>query len=273
MNLKNKTVFITGGSRGIGKAIALKLAENGANIVIAAKSVAEDQRLGGTIYSVAEEITSLGANALPIPCDIRDEAQVENAVAKAVATFGGIDILINNASAIYLSDTEKLSLKQFDLMHDINIRGTFLVGKTCLPHLKVAPAAHIITLSPPINLDRKWLGPHAAYTIAKYGMTMLTLGWAEELSSFDVSANSLWPKTTIDTAAVRNLLGGASLANRSRTVAIMADAVLTILNNKNANYNGQMLIDEEVLRAAGVSDFESYAVNPGSRLQTDLFLD
>jgi citronellol/citronellal dehydrogenase len=273
MNLKNKTVFITGGSRGIGKAIALKLAENGANIVIAAKSVAEDQRLGGTIYSVAAEIEAAGANALPIPCDIRDEQQVAAAVAKAVAAFGGIDILINNASAIYLSNTEQLSVKQFDLMHDINIRGTFIVGKECLPHLKASTAGHIITLSPPINLDKKWLGAFAAYTIAKYGMTMLTLGWAEELKSFSVSANTLWPKTTIDTAAVRNLLGGEALAQRSRTVAIMADAVLAILTEDEKHYNGAMLIDEDVLRATGITDFDAYSVLPGAALQPDLFLD
>ncbi len=271
MCLSSKTVFITGGSRGIGRAIALKLAAHGANIVIAAKSVTEDPRLGGTIYSVAQEIEQLGAKALALPCDIRNEQKVQHAVEQALATFGSIDVLINNASAIYLSNTEQLTVKQFDLMHDINLRGTFMVAKYCLPHLKAA-AGHIVTLSPPLNMDARWLKTHAAYTIAKYGMTMLTMGWAEELRAYGVRANTLWPRTTIDTAAVRNLLGGEALANRSRSTAIMADAVYTMLTEQEQKYNGQMLIDEDVLRMAGVADFDRYAVMPGSDLQTDLFL-
>ncbi|MBL7705905.1 MAG: NAD(P)-dependent oxidoreductase [Taibaiella sp.] len=273
MQLNNKTVFITGGSRGIGAAIALKLAASGANVAIAAKSVVEDPRLGGTIYSVTEAIEKAGGKALPIQCDIRDEAAILDAVEKTAATFNGIDILINNASAIYLSPTEMLSAKQFDLMHDINIRGTFLVGKACLPYLKKSQAGHILTLSPPINLNPKWLGKHAAYTIAKYGMTMLALGWAEELEGYNVASNTLWPKTTIDTAAVRNLLGGETLAHKSRTPDIMADAALAILSKENKAYNGQTLIDEAVLRNEGISDFSKYSVIPGAALYTDLFLD
>lgn len=273
MQLNNKTVFITGGSRGIGEAIAVKLAAAGANVAIAAKSVVEDPRLGGTIYSVAEAIEKAGGKALPIQCDIRSEAAIQEAVEKTVATFGGIDILINNASAIYLSPTEKLTEKQFDLMHDINIRGTFLVGKACLPYLKKSAAGHILTLSPPINMNPKWFGQHAAYTIAKYGMTMLALGWAGELADYNVASNTLWPRTTIDTAAVRNLLGGEVLANKSRTPDIMADAAFAILSKGSKEYNGQTLIDEDVLRNEGISDFSKYAVVPGATLYTDLFLD
>ncbi|RYD99556.1 MAG: NAD(P)-dependent oxidoreductase [Sphingobacteriales bacterium] len=273
MQLNNKTVFITGGSRGIGAAIALKLAAAGANVAIAAKSVVEDSRLGGTIYSVAEAIEKAGGRALPIQCDIRDEAAIREAVEKTATTFNGIDMLINNASAIYLSPTEKLSAKQFDLMHDINIRGTFLVGKACLPYLKRAVSGHILTLSPPINLDPKWFGQHAAYTIAKYGMTMLALGWAEELADYNVASNTLWPRTTIDTAAVRNLLGGEVLANRSRTPDIIADAAFAILSKEDKEYNGQTLIDEDVLRNEGIRDFSKYSVVPGAELYIDLFLD
>ncbi|HTO17071.1 MAG TPA: NAD(P)-dependent oxidoreductase [Edaphocola sp.] len=272
MSLKNKVVFITGGSRGIGRAIAVKLASQGACIAVAAKSVEEDPRLGGTIFSVAKEIEAAGGKALPIQCDIRFEEQVEQAVKKTVDTFGGIDIVISNASAINLSTTEDLSIKYFDLMQDINIRGTFVVVKACLPYLKQSIAGHILTLSPPLNMDKKWLEKHAAYTLSKYGMTMLTLGWAGELKDFNVSSNCLWPRTTIDTAAVRNLLGGEQLANMSRKPSIMADAVLAILLKENKEYNGQCLIDDEVLQAEGVTDFEQYAVNPGKPLFGDLFL-
>lgn len=271
MKLKNKTVFITGGSRGIGRAIALKLASEGANITIAAKSVKEDPRLGGTIFSVAEEIEKAGGKALPIQCDIRFEEQINSAVEKTVDTFGGIDVLINNASAIDLNNTEKLNSKKFDLMHQINIRGTFLTGKACLPHLKKSKQAHILTLSPPLNLDRKWLKNHAAYTLSKYGMTMLTLGWAEEYKN-QIYANTLWPKTTIDTAAVRNLLGGETLANKSRKPQIVADAVYFILTKTDQPYTGQSLIDEEVLTTAGIKDLDKYAVVKGEKLYTDLFL-
>lgn len=263
---------MTGGTRGIGKAIALKLASLGANVAIAAKSVVEDPRLGGTIFSAAAEVDAAGGKGLGLQCDIREEEQIQAAVAKTVETFGGIDIVINNASAIYLSNTEMLSAKQFDLMHSINIRGTFLVGKTCMPYLKNSSDAHILTLSPPLNLDVKWLAKHAAYTIAKYGMSMLTLGWAEEFKENKIASNTLWPRTTIDTAAVRNLLGGPQLTSMSRSPEIMADAAAIVLSKPWSELNGQSLIDDEVLSGEGITDLEKYAITPGGKLFTDLFL-
>jgi len=205
MSMQNKTVFITGASRGIGKAMALRLAKEGANIVIAAKSVEEDPRLGGTIYSAAEEVEAAGGKALAIQLDIRFEDQIQSAVHKAMDTFGSIDVLINNASAIQLTNTENTEAKRFDLMHSINVRGTFLMTKHCIPHLKRGKNPHIITLSPPINITPKWLGPHVAYTMTKFNMSMMALGWAAELKEDGVASNALWPRTTIDTAAVRNL--------------------------------------------------------------------
>lgn len=263
---------MTGGSRGIGRAIALKLAAEGANITIAAKSVKEDPRLGGTIYSVAEEIEDTGGKALPVKCDIRFEEQINEAVRKTAETFGGIDIVINNASAINLSGTEKLSSKYYDLMQNINIRGTFLVGKACIPYLKKSDNPHILTLAPPLNLDKKWFAQHAPYTIAKYGMTMLTLGWSEEFADYNLAANTLWPKTTINTAAVRNLLGGNKLIKMSRQPAIVADAARAVLSKTHKTYSGQSLIDEEVLKAEGISDFKQYAVDSDSELFIDMFL-
>ncbi|HPG12717.1 MAG TPA: SDR family oxidoreductase, partial [Chitinophagaceae bacterium] len=224
MSFSNKTVFITGATRGIGKAIALKLAADGANIVIAAKSVEENPKLGGTIFSAAAEVEAAGGKALAVQCDIRFEEQVQEAVNKAAEKFGGIDILINNASAISLTPTEKTEAKRFDLMHSINVRGTFLVTKTCIPFLKKGNNAHILTLSPPINLDPKWFANHVAYTLTKYNMSMMTIGWAAEFKKDKIAANALWPRTTIDTAAVRNLLGGEMLANMSRKPDILADA-------------------------------------------------
>lgn len=273
MSLKNKTAFITGASRGIGKAIALRLAKEGVNIVVAAKSVRENEKLGGTIFTAAAEIEETGARALAIPCDIRDEAMIQDAVAKTVATFGGIDIVINNASAIALTRTDETKTNRFDLMHDINVRGTFLVVKNCLPYLTQSDHAHILTLSPPVNLNPKWLGGHIAYTMSKYNMTMMALGWAEELKPVPVASNALWPKTTIDTAAVRNLLGGETLANMSRTTDIVADAAYYILKESPADCTGNSFIDEEILKKNGVSDFDQYAVKKGSPLYTDLFLD
>lgn len=263
---------MTGGSRGIGRAIALKLATQGANITIAAKSVEEDPRLGGTIYSVAKEIELAGGKALPVQCDIRFEEQVNSAVEKTAETFGGIDVLINNASAINLNNTQNLSAKHFDLMHQINIRGTFLAGKACLPYLIKSEKAHILSLSPPLNLDKRWIENHAAYTISKYGMSMLTLGWAEEYAECNIASNCLWPATTIDTAAVRNLLGGEMLANMSRKPSIVADAVFSILTKSKEVYNGQCLTDEEVLIAEGITDFEKYAVVKDGQLYPDMFL-
>lgn len=272
MNFQNKTVFITGASRGIGKAIALKLAGEGANIIIAAKSIEENPKLGGTIYSAAEEIKKAGGKALPVQCDIRFEDQIQNAVDTAVSTFGGIDILINNASAISLSKTEQTENKAFGLMHDINVKGTFFVSKACIPHLKRGDNPHILNLSPPINLDNKWFTNHLAYTMSKYDMTMIALGLSGELKKYKIAANTLWPKTTIATAAVKNLLGGEALINMSRTPEIIADAAYYILSKSSAECTGNCFIDEDVLAAEGITDLDKYAVTPGGKLYTDLFL-
>lgn len=272
MSFENKTVFITGASRGIGKAIALKLAKEGANIVVASKSVEEDPRLGGTIYSAVEEVEAAGGKGLAVQVDIRHEEQIVAAVEKTIATFGGIDVVINNASAIQLTTTEQTEAKRFDLMHDINVRGTFLVTKHCIPHLKKGKNPHILTLSPPVNLDPKWLGPHVAYTISKYNMSMLAIGWAAELRESGVASNALWPKTTIATAAVKNLLGGDALINMSRTTDILADSAYYILSKTNLAYTGNTFIDEQVLAAEGITDLDRYAVTPGGRLYPDLFI-
>ncbi|OYY99875.1 MAG: short chain dehydrogenase [Sphingobacteriia bacterium 28-36-52] len=269
----NRTVLITGASRGIGKAIALKLAKEGANIIVAAKSVEEDPRLGGTIFSAAAEIEAAGGKALAVQVDIRDEAQIIAAVQKAVDRFGGIDVVINNASAISLTNTEKTEAKRFDLMQSINVRGTFLVVKHCLPYLKKGTNPHIITLSPPISLKPKWMGGHIAYTLTKYNMSMLALGWAAEFKSDGIASNALWPRTTIDTAAVRNLLGGEALANMSRTPEIIADSVYYILSKTGLAYTGNTFIDEEVLAKEGITNLDQYAVVPGGQLYPDLFVD
>jgi citronellol/citronellal dehydrogenase len=270
--LVGRTVFITGASRGIGKAIALRLAKEGANIIVAAKSIEENPKLGGTIFSAAQEIEQAGGKALAVQCDIRFEDQIKNAVDKAVETFGGIDILINNASAIALTPAEQTTPKQFDLMHDINVRGTFFVSQACIPHLKKSSNGHIVTLSPPINLASKWLGNHVAYTMAKYNMTMIALGLAEELKKYSIASNSLWPKTTIATAAVRNLLGGETLIKMSRHPEIMADAAYYIVTKPSAACTGNSFIDEEVLATEGITDLDHYAVTPGAKLYQDLFL-
>lgn len=272
MSFQNKTAFITGASRGIGKAIALKLAADGANIVIAAKSIEENSKLGGTIYTAAAEIEAAGGKALAIQCDIRDESQIEKAVEKAVEKFGGIDILVNNASAISLTTAEQTDAKRFDLMQDINVRGTFFVSKACIPFLKKGSNAHILNLSPPINLNPKWFGSHVAYTISKYNMTMIALGLAAELKKYKIAANSLWPKTTIATAAVRNLLGGDALIKMSRKPEIIADAAYFILQRPSAGCTGNTYIDEEVLAAEGITDLSKYAVAEGGKLYQDLFI-
>ncbi|MBL7760334.1 MAG: NAD(P)-dependent oxidoreductase [Sediminibacterium sp.] len=269
---QNRTVFITGASRGIGKSIALRLAREGANIVIAAKSVSEDPRLGGTIYSAAAEVEAAGGKALAVQVDIRQEEQIEAAVKQAVDRFGGIDVVINNASAIQLTPTEQTDTKRFDLMQSINVRGTFLVAKHCIPYLKKGNNPHILTLSPPINLDPKWMGGHIAYTITKYSMSMLALGWAAELKGAGVASNALWPKTTIDTAAVRNLLGGEALAKMSRTPDILADCAHIILSKTAAQCSGNTFVDEDLLAAEGITDLEKYAVVPGAQLYKDLFV-
>jgi len=272
MSFQNKTVFITGASRGIGKTIALRLAAEGANVVVAAKSTVENPKLGGTIFSAAKEIEEAGGKALAVQCDIRFEDQVKNAVEKAVNTFGGIDILINNASAISLTPVEKTESKAFGLMYDINVKGTFFVSKECIPYLKKGSNPHILNLSPPINMDIKWLTNHTAYTMSKYNMTMIALGLSGELKKYKVAANSLWPRTTIATAAVRNLLGGEALVNMSRTPEIIADAAFYILQKSSVECTGNTFIDEEVLANEGITDLEKYAVIPGGKLYTDLFL-
>lgn len=273
MDWKNRTVFITGGSRGIGKAIALRLAREGANIVIAAKTVAHHPKLEGTIYSAAEEIEKAGGKALPLQLDIRDEEAIKQAVTQAVQQFGGIDVLVNNASAIGLMPTEQTEAKRYDLMQDINVRGSFFMSQACIPFLKKGNNPHILSLSPPPDLNPKWFGAHLAYTISKYGMSMVSLGLAEELKKYKIAANSLWPRTTIATAAVQNLLGGDFLMKRSRKPEIVADAAFAILSRPSEECTGNFFIDEEVLKQQGVTDFSNYAVTPGGPLQNDLFLD
>lgn len=273
MSLKNKIAFITGASRGIGKSIALRIAKDGGNVVIAAKSVEENPKLGGTIFSAAEEIEKAGGKALAVQCDIRYEDQIQNAIDKAVAKFGGIDIVINNASAISLTPTEQTEPKRFDLMHDINVRGTFFVTKACIPHLKKSSNGHILTLSPPINLNPKWFGGHVAYTLTKYSMSMMAIGWAAELKQYRIASNALWPRTTIDTAAVRNLLGGEALAKMSRTPDILADAAYFIFNKPSGDCTGNCFVDEEVLMKEGITDLSHYSVVPGANLYRDLFVD
>jgi citronellol/citronellal dehydrogenase len=272
MSFQDKTVIITGASRGIGKAIGLRLAAAGANIVIASKSIEENPKLGGTIFSAAEEMEKAGGKALAVQCDIRFEDQVQNVVDKAVERFGGIDILINNASAINLSPTENMDPKRYDLMYDINVRGTFFVSKACIPYLKKGTNAHILNLSPPINMDLKWFTNHLAYTISKYNMSMIALGLSAELKKYNVAVNALWPRTTIATAAVQNLLGGDVLMKMSRTVDILADAAFYILSKPSTACTGNTFIDEAVLAAEGITDLSKYSVVPGAQLYTDLFV-
>lgn len=273
MQFEGKTIVITGASRGIGRSIALKLATAGANIAILAKSTTENPKLGGTIYSVADEINAMGGHALPLPCDIRHEEEITRAIKSTTGTFGHIDILINNASAISLTNTEQTESKRFDLMHDINVRGTFLVTKHAVPHMKQSANAHILTLSPPLNLSPQWFTHHAAYTISKYNMTMMALAWAEEFKKYHIASNCLWPATTIATAAVQNLLGGDMLVQRSRKPEIVADAAYHIMLQNAVECTGNTFIDEKVLVTAGVSNFDNYAINPANPLQKDLFLD
>ena len=270
--LKGKTIFISGGSRGIGLAIALKAAADGANVTIAAKTAEPHPKLPGTIYTAAAEIEAAGGKALPVLCDIREEEQVADAVAKTVETFGGIDICINNASAIQLTGTLATDMKRYDLMHQINTRGTFLVSKLCIPHLKKSDNAHILNLAPPLDMDAKWFKGHVAYTMAKFGMSMCTLGMSAEFAKDGVAVNSLWPLTAIDTAAVRNLLGGETVAKMSRSSTIMADAAHAILTRPAGDCSGNFFIDEEVLRAEGVTDFSVYAPGGEDQLVADFFV-
>jgi len=272
MSFRNKTVIITGASRGIGKAIGLKLAKEGGNIVIAAKSTEENPKLGGTIFSAAKEIEEQGGRALAVKCDIRYEEEIKLVIEKTIETFGGIDILVNNASAISLTNTEQTEAKRFDLMHSINVRGTFLMTKHCIPHLKKSSNAHILTLSPPLNLDLKWFANHVAYTMSKYNMSMMTLGWANEFRKDGIAANSLWPRTIIGTAAVKNLLGGEVMMNMSRTPEILADAAFYILQKPSSECTGNLFMDEDVFAKEGITDLEKYAVVKGGKLFNDLFI-
>ncbi|RED44671.1 SDR family oxidoreductase [Aestuariispira insulae] len=270
-NLNGKTIFITGGSRGIGLEIAKRAAADGANIAIAAKTAEPHPKLPGTIHTAAGEIEEAGGKALALQVDIRDEDQVAAAVKETADTFGGIDILINNASAINLTGTLETPMKRFDLMHGVNARGTFCVSQACIPFLKQAENPHILTLSPPLNMQPHWFGNHVAYTMAKYGMSMCVLGMAEEFEDEGIAINALWPKTVIHTAALA-MLGGAVKPEYCRTPAIVADAAYEILNRPSRDCSGNFFIDEEVLGEAGVTDFEQYAVVPGNKLLPDLFL-
>ncbi len=276
MTFQNKTYLITGASRGIGKAIGLRLAREGANIVVLAKTTEPHPKLPGTIYSAADEMRAAGGQALPLAVDIRDEEAVRDAVAQAVAEFGGVDGLINNASAIFLADTLTVPMKRFDLMHSVNARGTFVCSQACLPHLIESAAAghnpHILNLSPPLNLEERWFAPHLAYTMAKYGMSLCVLGMAAEFRERGVAVNALWPRTVIATAAVQNILGGDEMIRCSRTPEIVADAAYHILQRNVSQASGEFFLDEDVLREAGVEDFERYAVEPGQALIADFFI-
>jgi len=270
--LAGKTIFITGASRGIGKAIALRAARDGANIAIAAKTAEAHPKLEGTIHSAAEEILAAGGKALPLQVDIRDEQQVADAVAATVETFGGIDILINNASAIQLTGTLETPMKRFDLMHGVNARGTFACSQACLPHLLNAANPHILNISPPLNMAAHWFKNHVAYTMAKYGMSMCVLGMAEEFRKRGVGVNALWPRTAIATAAMR-MLGGGEIPAGCRSVEIMADAAHIVLTSDAKATTGNFFIDDEVLAGAGITDLEKYALRPGEPLMPDFFLD
>lgn len=273
MVFENKVVLVTGGTRGIGKAIALRLAREGAHLAIVGKTTEPHPKLDGTIYTAAEEIAKAGpGNVLPIQGDIRFEESIKHIVKTTVDTFGGIDILVNNASAINLSTTEETEFKRWELMHGINVRGTFFMSKECIPYLRRSRNPHILNLSPPLNLDPAWFGKHLAYTMSKYGMSMVVLGLAEELKQQRIAANALWPRTTIATAAVQNLLGGDFLVQRSRTPEIVADAAFYILQKPSFECTGNFFIDEEVLKQHGVTDFTKYAVNPDQKLMMDLFI-
>lgn len=272
-SIKGKTLFISGGSRGIGLAIALRAAQDGANVIIAAKTAEPHPKLPGTIYTAAEEIEQAGGKALAVVCDIRSEEAVENAVQQGVERFGGIDICINNASAISLEPTLATSMRRFDLMHQVNTRGTFLVSKTCIPHLKKAPNPHILNLSPPLEMKARWFAPHVAYSIAKYGMSLCVLGMAEEFRKDGIAVNALWPRTAIATAAVQNLLGGDQIVRRSRKPEIMADAAHIILCRNSREFSGNFCVDDEILESEGVADLTTYAVDPSAELVPDFFVE
>ncbi|MEW6690170.1 MAG: NAD(P)-dependent oxidoreductase [Pseudomonadota bacterium] len=270
--LKGRTLFITGASRGIGLAIALRAARDGANIAIAAKTAEPNPKLEGTIHTAAEAIEKAGGRALPIACDIRFEDQVEAAVAKAVEAFGGLDICVNNASAISLTPSTATEMKRYDLMHGINARGTFLVSKTCIPHLRKGVNPHILMLSPPLDMRVEWFAPHVAYSMAKFNMSIIALGLSGELARDGIAVNALWPRTTIATAAVKNLLGGDALMRMSRTPAIMGDAAHLILTQDAKSFTGRFCIDDTLLYEHGERDFDKYRVDPSAQLAPDFFV-
>lgn len=274
MTLRGKTILMSGGSRGIGLAIALRAARDGANVALIAKTAEPHPRLEGTIFTAAEEIEKAGGHALPIVGDVRDDATVLAAVDHTVAHFGGIDICVNNASAIDLSSTESISMKRYDLMQDINTRGTFLLSKACIPHLKRAANPHVLTMSPPLSVDAKWFAPFLGYALSKFGMSLCTLGLAEELRGDGIAVNSLWPRTIIATAAVRNLLGGDEAMLRSRRPEIVADAAHAILIRPSRQTTGNFFLVEDVLAAGGITDLSAYGyAGPQAELQTDIFVD
>jgi len=272
MTLAKKTLFITGASRGIGLAIALKAARDGANIAIAAKTIAPHPKLEGTIYSAAEQIEAKGGKALPIPCDVRDEEQVKSAIKQAAQRFGGIDIVVNNASAIQLTRTPETEMKRFDLMQQVNARATFMVSKYAIPYLENAKNPHILMLSPPLDMQEKWFAPHLAYTMSKFGMSLVVLGLAGELRDKKIAVNALWPRTTIATAAIKNLLGGDEMMRASRSPQIMADAAYAIFMKSAASFTGNFLIDDTFLTSEGVTNFEKYAMEAGVPLHPDFFV-
>ncbi len=271
-NLKGKTLFITGASRGIGLAIAKRAAADGANVAIAAKTAEPHKHLPGTIYTAAEEIEAAGGKALPLIVDIRDEGQVLDAVAKTVETFGGIDICVNNASAISLTGTESTEMKRWDLMHSVNARGTFLVSKACIPHLKKADNPHVLMLSPPLDMSPKWFSAHVAYTMAKYGMSICVLGMTEEFRKDGIAFNALWPRTAIATAAVEFALGGDAMIKGSRTPEILSDAAHLIFTKPSREFTGNFVIDDTFLASEGVTDFDKYRVDPSQKLFPDFFV-
>lgn len=273
MSLKEKTLFITGASRGIGLAIGLRAAQDGANVVIAAKTAEPHPKLAGTIYSAAEEIEAAGGRALPVVVDVRDEASVKAAVELAANRFGGIDICVNNASAINLAKTSEIDIKRFDLINQINMRGTFVVSRACLSYLKEAKNPHILALSPPLAMRPDWFSQHLPYTMSKYGMSMVMFGMADEFRGDGIACNALWPRTTIATAAVQNMLGGDDMMQKSRSPKIMADAAYAILTRDSRKCSGNFYLDEDVLVEEGLEDFSSYAIGDEANLQPDIFVE
>ena len=273
MSLQGKTLFVSGGSRGVGLAIAIRAARDGANVALIAKTAEPHPKLEGTVYTAAAQIEAAGGRALPVVGDIRDEEQVAQAVTQAAERFGGIDVCVNNASAINLSGTEGLEIKRYDLMQAINTRGTFVVSRACIPHLKRSENPHILTLSPPVSLEPRWLGPHIGYTIAKYGMTLCALGFAAEFRADGIASNALWPRTLIATAAVQNLLGGDEAIEHSRRPELYADAAYAVITKPSRDCTGNAFLCEDVLAKEGVTDFDQYAYQPGAKPQADLFVD